>query len=134
MKRKIVVAVFAILFVGSMSTAAVALSTDDETTHPAHGKTKADKDDPSEGPRTGHGAPSWAHHGHGGRPDQAWKDAWQKLTPAQRAAKMAELAQQHADGMKKWAACVKAAGENADARAKCTKPMPPGLAKKLLKP
>jgi hypothetical protein len=130
-KSKLVVAIFAILFVGSMSTAAVALTSSDDDARPGHSKTKADKGDHAKGPKSDRGhAPPWAHHGKGGKPDQAWKDAWQKLTPAQRAARMAELAQQHADGMKKWAECVKSAGDDAAARAKCTKPLPPGLAKK----
>jgi len=129
MKRKLVVAIFAILFVGSMSTAAVALTAADDESRPGHSKTKADKADKGDG--HGH-RPPWAHHGNGGKPDHAWKDAWKDLTPAERAAKMAELAQKHADGMKKWATCVKDAGDNAAARAKCTKPLPPGLAKKQL--
>ena len=49
---------------------------------------------------------------------------------ADRAGEMAELAQEHADGMKAWAACVKEAGDDPAKRAACVKPLPPGLAKK----
>jgi len=131
-KRKLAVVAFAILFVGSMSTAAVAIASADDQAGPGHSKTKADKGDGDTEKQGDHGngPPPWAHHGKGGKPDQAWKDAWKKLTPAERAAKMAELAQQHADGMKKWAACVKDANDDSAARAKCTRPVPPGLAKK----
>lgn len=96
------------------------------------------------------GPPPWAHAGKDGRKHekadedeksdkadkadkQAWKKYWHDLTPAQRAAKMAELAQAHADGMKKFAACVKAAGDDQARRAACARPLPPGLAKKQLR-
>src|SRR5690349_245402 len=122
--------------VGSMSTAAYALASDDHGSPAHHGKSgthkadKADKDDASED-SDGNGPPPWAG-GHHGKPGDAWKQEWKALTPAQRAAKMAELAQQHADGMKKFAACVKAAGDDASARSKCVRPLPPGQAKKQL--
>ncbi|MFL6157872.1 MAG: hypothetical protein ACJ72D_17400, partial [Marmoricola sp.] len=91
--------------------------------------------------------PPWAHGDDDGKKDergdkadkaekadkQAWKKYWHSLTPAQRAAKMAELAQAHADGMKKFAACVRAAGDDKARRAECTRPLPPGLAKKQLR-
>lgn len=100
--------------------------------------------------------PPWAHAGGDGRDDergdkadkadktdktdktdkankQAWQKYWHGLTPAQRAAKMAQLAQAHADGMKKFAACVKSAGDDKARRAACAKPLPPGLAKKQLR-
>jgi hypothetical protein len=83
------------------------------------------------------GPPPWAHaHGHHrqgikGHPDKAWKDTWQKLTPAQREEKMAALAEAHAEGMQKWADCVAAASGDATKRAECEKPLPPGLAKRL---
>jgi hypothetical protein len=136
MKRRLVAASIGILMVGTMSTAAIAIASADDDS----GKTKverADKD--AKGEHGQHrGRPDWAQGGKADKgdkgPDAAWKDAWRKLTPAQRAAKMAELAQQHADGMKKWAACVKTAGEDAGARGKCTRPLPPGLAKKRLAP
>ncbi|HSV39032.1 MAG TPA: hypothetical protein VLI04_09750 [Nocardioidaceae bacterium] len=61
----------------------------------------------------------------------AWKEAWKALTPAQREAKMAALAEQHAEGMRRFSACMEAAAGDAAKRAECTKPLPPGLAKKL---
>lgn len=112
-----------------MTTAAVALASADDPARPGHSKTKADSGT-GEKADHGNGPPPWAHHGNGGKPDHAWKDAWKNLTPAERAAKMAALAQEHADGMKKWAACVKDAGDDSAARTKCTRPTPPGLAKK----
>ena len=125
--------------VGSMSTAAYALASNDGSGPAHHGKSgghqagkpgKAQDDDESEA-ADGNGPPPWAH-GHQGKPNQAWKQAWKALTPAERAAKMAELAQKHADGMKKFAACVKDAGDDSGARAKCVRPLPPGQAKKQL--
>jgi hypothetical protein len=82
------------------------------------------------------GPPSWAHghgqHGDSGKPiqDKSWKDAWQQLTPAQRSKKMTDLAKAHAEGMRAWADCV-AAGKSGVNLAKCEKPLPPGLAKRL---
>ena len=83
------------------------------------------------------GPPPWAHaqkhHGQGvkGHLDKAWKDAWQQLTPAQRAKKMAALTKAHAEGMQKFAECVAAARGDATKRAACEKPLPPGLAKRV---
>jgi hypothetical protein len=74
-----------------------------------------------------HGPPRWAQ-GHGAKkPGKAALEAWKKLTPAQKAKRMAELARVHADGMERWADCV-AAG-----RADCERPLPPGLAKRELR-
>lgn len=53
-------------------------------------------------------------------PDAAWK----KLTPAEKAKKMATLSREHADGMKKWADCLAAGRDD------CERPLPPGLAKR----
>ena len=82
----------------------------------------------------GGGPPAWAHangkgRGHGA--DKAWKEAWQRLTPAQKGEKMAALVTAHEQGMKKWTECVPAGGSDASKRGKCVKPLPPGLAKKL---
>jgi hypothetical protein len=76
-----------------------------------------------------HGPPSWAQgHGANGheekKPGKAALEAWKRLTPAQKAKRMAELARVHADGMERWADCV-AAG-----RTDCERPLPPGLAKR----
>ena len=101
--------------------------------------------DPGEqaGPDEGAGPPAWAQsdkakpgkakagdkRAHPGR-DAAWKQAWRKLTPAQRAERMRELAKAHTEGMRAYGDCVRAAGEDADERRACTRPLPPGLAKK----
>jgi hypothetical protein len=104
--------------------------------------------DPGEetGPDEGAGPPAWAkdkerpdkakakakagrERGHQGR-DTAWKQAWRKLTPAQRAQRMTDLAKAHAEGMRAFGACADAAGDDAAERRACTKPLPPGLAKK----
>ena len=79
-----------------------------------------------------HGPPRWAQghgaNGHGAKkPGKAALEAWKKLTPAQKAKRMAELARVHADGMERWAGCV-AAG-----RTDCERPVPPGLAKRALR-
>jgi hypothetical protein len=79
-----------------------------------------------------HGPPPWAHgHGRDGhgtqQPGKAALEAWKKLTPTQKAKRMAELARAHADGMERWADCV-AAG-----RTDCERPVPPGLAKRGLR-
>jgi hypothetical protein len=88
---------------------------------------KADKDGDRGGP------PPWAHangQGKGHGADKAWKDAWQKLTPAQKQDKMAALIKAHEQGMATWAECVAASRNDASKRARCVKPLPPGLAKK----
>ena len=50
--------------------------------------------------------------------------AFQDLTPAEKAKKMAELSREHAEGMEKWADCVAAGKDD------CERPLPPGLAKR----
>ena len=80
----------------------------------------------------GHGPPPWA----GGGQDKddrrqdhkAWHDAWQAMTPKQRDQAMTRLAAEHEDGMRAWARCVADGGDD------CEKPMPPGQAKKQLRP
>lgn len=90
---------------------------------------KPDKDD------VGGGPPPWAHVNGQGRGHEAdkrvAKEAWRKLTPAQRREKMAVLIKAHDRGMAKWAGCVAAGGDDAAKRATCAKPLPPGLAKKV---
>lgn len=82
------------------------------------------------------GPPAWAHahksHPGGGpdRADKAWKDAWHAMTPAQREERMTALARAHRQGMRQWAECVAAAGDDATQRSGCEKPLPPGLAKR----
>ena len=86
---------------------------------------KADQDE-TRGAR-GHrlGPPPWAHAHGAKKPGKAALEAWKKLTPAEKAKRMAALSPRHADGMKKWADCV-AAG-----RTDCERPLPPGLAKRV---
>jgi hypothetical protein len=80
------------------------------------------------------GPPAWArahkHHPTGDHADKAWKDAWHAMTPAQRERRMTELARTHRQGMRQWAECVAAAGEDSTQRSACVKPLPPGLAKR----
>lgn len=96
-----------------------------EATHDAN-ENKADKPEkakvekPDKG--RGHGPPSWARAT--GNKDKGSLDAWKELTPQQRATKMAALTRAHTAGMKKWGKCT-AAGRN-----DCTRPLPPGLAKR----
>ena len=82
----------------------------------------------------GEGPPAWTRaHGkskHRGA-DKEWKEAWHKLTPAQKDAKMAALAAAHEQGMTEWTACIAAAGEDSSERSNCVKPCPPGQAKQL---
>jgi hypothetical protein len=104
------------------------------------GDTDVDADDKSDRKQQtggrGFGPPPWAHwqgrQGQGGEDGAgaSWKDAWRKLTPAQRARKMATLAKTHTEGMRKWADCITAAGNDPAKRAACEKPLPPGLAKR----
>ena len=82
----------------------------------------------------GAGPPAWAHANDkrgGNGAAKAWKESWQKLTPAQKSEKMAGLVKAHEQGKKKWGDCVAAAGNDASKRVECMKPLPPGLAKKL---
>lgn len=137
-KLRIVVVAIGLLMIGSLSMAAFAVA-DGRKSPAVHAHAKAHPGqhagDSGKGSKAedakGDGPPPWAR-AHHGKPDAAWKKAWKALTPAQRAARMAELAQQHADGMKLFAACVKAAGDDSSARAKCVRPLPPGQAKKQL--
>lgn len=136
MRRDLSTLLIALLLVGGVSATAVAVDNagGSGTDHGRHSKAG----------RAHPGPPPWAHADEDGKKDergdkaekadkQAWKKYWHGLTPAQRAAKMADLAQAHADGMKKFAACVQAAGDDNARRALCTKPLPPGLAKKQLR-
>jgi hypothetical protein len=98
----------------------------------AAGATAAQQDE-AENDDGGGGPPPWAHAGGQGKGHGAdtWKEAWKKLTPAQKQKKMAALVKAHEQGMLKWAGCVAAAGNDASKRATCLKPLPPGLAKKV---
>lgn len=106
---------------------------DTDVDRDARKESKTEKDEEKAGP--GHGPPPWAALGHRGQArghgaDADWKEAWRKLTPAQRERTMTDLAKAHAEGMQKWAACVSAAGDDREQRAACEKPLPPGLAKR----
>ena len=79
----------------------------------------------------GHGPPSWAQGrggGHGPGDERAWREAWKGLTSKQREETMSRFAQEHTSGMRAWRTCVSAG------RGDCEKPLPPGLAKKRLRP
>jgi hypothetical protein len=82
-----------------------------------------------------HGPPAWAHaHSKAAsaraKGSKDWKGAWHAMTEAQRTARMETLSKAHAEGMRAWARCVEAAGEDRAGRSSCEKPLPPGLAKK----
>ena len=85
---------------------------------------KADRDEAHDARGHRYGPPPWAHAHGVKKPGKAALEAWKKLTPAEKAKRMATLSQRHADGMKRWAACM-AAG-----RTDCERPLPPGLAKR----
>ena len=92
------------------------------------------QDEAEQNDDVGGGPPVWARskgQGRGHGADKEWKEAWQKLTPAQKDMKMAALVKAHEQGMKKWTDCVVAGGNDASKGGKCAKPLPPGLAKKL---
>lgn len=79
----------------------------------------------------GHGPPAWAEGAGGGDApghDRAWHEAWKAMTPTQREQTMARFAEEHASGMRAWAQCV------SEGRDDCEKPLPPGMAKKQLRP
>lgn len=84
------------------------------------------------------GPPPWAHadnhHRHGAKEhgDKSWKSTWHMLTPAQREKRMTELAKAHAQGMREWAECVSSGRDQGTKRDACEKPLPPGLAKRLI--
>lgn len=129
MKSKLTVVVLALLLVGGIATAAVALtSSGDDADNATHSRTHGEKHDKAKADKRKHDGAK--HDKQDARADKPWKKYWRSLPPAQRADLMARLAQEHADGMKRWATCVKSAGEDRSARATCERPLPPGLAKK----
>ena len=68
-----------------------------------------------------------------GKPSKQWQQGWRDLSEQERDDLMAELAREHATGMRRWAECVGAAEGGAD-RGDCERPLPPGLAKKRVAP
>lgn len=128
----------ALLVVGVVGATALVMSNDANVSRAPAGSSEpgkdqrpgsAEKDEKSHGL----GPPAWAggHASKDGRSAGAdWKDAWRELTPAQREARMKELAEAHARGMETWGECVSAAGTDRAKRAQCAKPLPPGLAKR----
>ena len=67
------------------------------------------QDEAEQGDDAGGGPPAWARsngQGRGHGADKEGKEAWQKLTPAQKDMKMATLVKAHEQGMKKWTDCV----------------------------
>jgi hypothetical protein len=93
----------------------------------AEGDTRSDRGRQA---AVGHGPPPWAQGpaGHAAGDKRAWHSGWIAMSPREREQTMERLAQEHASGMRSWAQCV------ADGRDDCEKPMPPGLAKKQLRP
>ena len=93
-------------------------------------------EDPSAGDENdrgeGHGPPPWAGGGHDKddrrQGHKAWHDAWKAMTPKQREQMMERLAAEHEDGMRDWVRCVADGGDD------CERPLPPGQAKKQLRP
>ena len=88
-----------------------------------HGPDKADKGDAKKHPgvRGQQGPPKQHRHGWA-KPKDISK--WQQLSPVQKSQLMARLAREHARGMTQWAKCVQDGGDD------CTKPVPPGWAKR----
>ena len=90
-----------------------------------------DDESADEGHDEGQGPPPWANNDRDKTETKAKgkakgkNDAWKQLSPAARADLMTELVREHERGMKKFAACREAGGDD------CEKPLPPGLAKKL---
>ena len=114
MKRWMVVAAaVAVLLLAALPVLAVTLSGSDQGTGP--------------GDRVGQGQ-GWRQHHMTGRGRRMGMPrhhlgsprGWSHLTEAQRARRLAALAQQHADAMRTWARCL-AAG-----RGDCTRPLLPG--------
>ena len=111
--------VIAVVAVGVMALAAlpalaVSLASNDDTGRErvSHSQPKRDK--------SAKGHQGWQRQ----QRAQGPRSAWRTLTPAQRARKMAELSQRHADAMQKWADCVAAGKDD------CVRPLPRGLAKR----
>jgi hypothetical protein len=69
------------------------------------------------------GPPAWAHSVSraGG---MAGLGAWERLSPAERERLMTRLAAEHRNGMEAYHVC------RAEGRTDCSKPLPPGLAKR----
>jgi len=118
MKRWMVVAAaVAVLLLAGLPVLAVTLSGSDQDTGP--------------GDRAGHGQ-GWRQHHMGGTgrhmgvPGRHMGPVpgWSHLTEAQRARRMAALAQRHADAMRSWARCVAAGRDD------CTRPLPPRLGRR----
>lgn len=75
----------------------------------------------------GHGPPAWAqgHQAkHGKAAGKADGKAWKQLAPEERATLMRKLTTEHSEGMRAWGECVAAGRDD------CSRPLPPGLAKR----
>ena len=88
-----------------------------------------DDESADDGHDEGQGPPPWANNDRDKTKAKGKakgkNDAWKQLSPAARADLMTELVKEHEQGMKRFAACQEAGGDD------CEKPLPPGLAKKL---
>ncbi len=144
--------VAAALCLGALLAAGVAVVVTDDGGELAPAAVQRDDDarpgwgrgrDGDEHPGEGHGPPPWAHGGRDkadkaekaekadkvrgrAKPSKEWKSQWRELSPQERADRMAELAQEHAEGMREWTRCLDDDGED------CVRPLPPGQAKKQL--
>lgn len=114
------------------------LSGDDQAGRPvaAAGQdtdTSGDVEDPGDRGREwglSHGPPPWVKAPGGGHASdgRVWRSAWGAMSPRERERIMSRFAEAHAAGMRSWARCV------SDGSDDCEKPLPPGLAKKQLRP
>jgi hypothetical protein len=133
MRSKWWVSLLASILVAGVVIAVVAVAATRSETRAPVTPSAAVADDQRDKTQTGDrgGPPPWAQaHGKGHGADPAWKEAWAKLTPAQKRERTAVLVRAHRRGMATWADCVAAAGGNRTEKAQCVKPLPPGLAKK----
>jgi hypothetical protein len=103
----------------------LALTSDETASATVSVPTSAD-DEQAEGDDEGDGPPSWANAGGQGKSAKAaGKQAWKRLTKAERHDLMTRLVREHKAGMKAFEACAEAGRDD------CEKPLPPGQAKKL---
>lgn len=122
-----------LLLAGLTTVNAVAGSEQEPTRDRAEASARAGADDRGKPPPWAHGRKhrDGAADKHGkGKPDHSWKAGWKAMTPAERQARMDELAKEHADGMRAFEKCVADARKDAARRAACEKPLPPGQAKR----
>lgn len=114
---------------GPVAGTVAAAAQDDESE--GSGDSGDRRSDRGRGASAGHGPPPWAEgpgRGNDREDDRAWHEAWRDMTPQQREQTMSRFAEEHAAGMRAWGEC------RSQGRDDCEKPLPPGLAKKQLRP